>query len=139
MLNSKGQVLGIHCGTSLDDKSYAANINIVPYLIRAYYEGETDIPIFMEKHQLGTIHIDERIWYIQCMDANENLINSEPIYEQLHQSDVLRLLNDPEVHYMRFLLGPKHEGRITRILVYDKATQKYHFRDPVQTSYNFYE
>lgn len=139
LLNNEGKALGVHCGSSLDDKSYAANISIVPYLLKAYYEGNADVPIFMGKYQLGTIRMDERIWYIQCMDENGNLINSEAVYDQLHQSDVLNLLKDPEVRYMRFLLGQRYEDKITRILVYDKITQTYRFEQSAKNGYNFYE
>ena len=37
LLNPQGEVLGIHCGSSLEDKAYASNINIIPYLLQAYY------------------------------------------------------------------------------------------------------
>ena len=61
---------------------------------------------------------------------DKTIINDEPVYKQLHQSDVLTLLNDPEVRYMRFLLGPRYENKVTRILIYDKKTQKYWFEEP---------
>lgn len=130
LLNAQGQAQGIHCGATEEDKAYAASVSVIPFLLKAYYEGNADIPLFMKQYQLGTIHIEERIWNMQCMAEDKTIINDEPVYKQLHQSDVLTLLNDPEVRYMRFLLGPRYENKVTRILIYDKKTQKYWFEEP---------
>ncbi len=138
LLNAQGQAQGIHCGSTEEDKAYAASVSVIPFLLKAYYEGNADIPLFMKQYQLGTIHIEERIWYMQCLSKEGMLINAEPVYDQLHQSDVLSLLSDPEVRYMRFLLGPRYENKIIRILVYDKQTQKYWFEKPTPGR-NFYE
>ena len=136
LLNPQGEVLGIHCGTSLENKAYAANINIIPYLLQAYYEGTAEIPLIAKQLFFGNIRIDERIWYIQCTDENGRLLNHENVYDQLPQSLLMMLYQDPEVRYLKFILGSYKEGQPTyRVLVYDKQTQKNWF-EPLTSSHS---
>lgn len=128
LLNAKGQVLGIHCGSSLDDKSYAASVRIIPYLLQAYYEGHAEIPLIAKDVEFGSIGLNERIIYIQCMNEHAELINQEDIYDQLPQSLLMTLYQDPEVRYLRFVLGSYYQTSPDyRVLVYDKKTGTNHF------------
>lgn len=128
LLNAQHEVLGIHCGSSPEDKSYASNIRIIPYLLQAYHEGSADIPVIAKHLTFGSIHINERILYVQCTDEQGHLLNQEDIYDQLPQSLLLSLYQDPEVRYMRFVLGAYlYENPVYRVLVYDKKTGRHHF------------
>lgn len=128
LLNAKGQAVGIHCGSTWEDKSYAASVRIIPYLLKAYREGEADIPLIAKGIDFGSIHLSERIIYIQCMDAHGTIINQEEIYDQLPQSLLMSLSQDPEVRYLRFVLGSYIQDQPTyRVLVYDKASGTHHF------------
>lgn len=136
LLNPKGEVLGIHCGTSLDDKAYASNVGMIPYLVQAYHEGTSDIPLVAHHLVLGSIRIDERILYIQTLSENKTVLNQEDIYDQLPQSMIMMLYNDPEVRYLRFLLGSHvNDTPYYRVLVYDKKEDTYFFEPytPTQT------
>ena len=122
LLNAKGQAIGIHCGSTWEDKSYAASVRIIPYLLQAYRNGNTTIPIVAKGINFGSINLDERIIYIQCMDEHGTIINQEEIYDQLPQSLLMTLYQDPEVRYLRFVLGSHIQDQPTyRVLVYDKA------------------
>ncbi len=139
LLNAQGQVLGIHCGSSLDDKAYAASVRIIPYLLQAYYEGQAQIPIIAKGIDFGSIHLNERIIYIQCMNEHGELINQEDTYDQLPQSLIMSLYQDPEVRYLRFVLGSyQHDLPIYRVLVYDKKTASHHF-EPLHRQQNLYQ
>lgn len=128
LVNPQGEVLGIHCGSSLDDKAYASNINIIPYLLQAYYEGTAEIPLIAKNLVFGSIRLDERILYIQCTDERGGVLNREDIYDQLPQSLIMALYQDPEVRYMKFVLGSYQSDRaVFRALVYDKKTQEHWF------------
>ncbi len=128
LLNPRGEVLGIHCGSSLDDKSYAANIHIIPYLLQAYYEGTAHIPLIAKEVVFGSIRLDERIMYMLCTDEHGKILNQEEIYDQLPQSLIMSLYQDPEVRYIKFLLGSHVESQPTyRVLVYDKQTRQHTF------------
>ncbi len=128
LLNAKGQALGIHCGSTWEDKSYAASVRIVPYLLQAYHEGEAEIPIIAKDIVFGSIRLNERIIYIQCMNERRTLLNQEDIYDQLPQSLLMALYKDPEVRYLRFVLGSYHQDQpFYRVLVYDKANQSSYF------------
>ena len=128
LLNAQGQAIGIHCGSSWEDKSYAASVRIIPYLLRAYYEGNADIPIIAKGIDFGAIGLNERIVYIQCMNEHGELLNQEDIYDQLPQSLVMALYQDPEVRYLRFVLGSYRQDTPTyRVLVYDKKTASHYF------------
>ena len=128
LLNKKGQAIGIHCGSTLEDKSYASNVRIIPYLLQAYYEGNAEIPLIAKGIEFGSINLNERILYIQCMDEHGHLLNEEDIYEQLPQSLVMSLYQDPEVRYLRFLLvANPYIAPTYRVLVYDKKTATHHF------------
>ena len=128
LLNAKGQAVGIHCGSTLDDKSYAASVRIISYLLQAYYEGNAQIPIIAKGIELGSIDLNERIYHIECRDEYGNLLNQEDVYDQLPQSLLLALYQDPEVRYLRFVLGSYHNDSPSyRVLVYDKKTSTSHF------------
>jgi len=128
LLNEKGQAVGIHCGTGLADKAYAASVRVIPYLIRAYYGEDVQIPIIAKDITFGSIAINERIIYIECMDEYGHLLNQEDVYDQLPQSFLMNLYQDPEVRYMRFLLGSYQNNLdVYRVLVYDKKTGTSHF------------
>ena len=134
LLNPRGEVLGIHCGTSLDDKSYAANAQIIPYLVQAYHEGTADVPLLARQLVFGSIRIDERILYIQTENEVHHVLNSEDIYDQLPQSLIMSLYQDLEVRYVKFLLGSHlYDVPTYRVLVYDKKTKDSYF-EPVQPS-----
>ncbi len=138
LLNAQGQALGIHCGTSLEDKSYAASVRIIPYLLQAYHEGHANIPVIAKGVNFGSIGINERIVFIQCMDEQGNLINQENVYGQLPQSLIMALYQDPEVRYMRFLLDAYQQDlNVYRVLVYDKKTGK-HFFEPLQRHHKLF-
>ena len=122
LLNAKGQAIGIHCGSTWEDKSYAASTRIIPYLLQAYRNGHATIPIIAKNINFGSINLNERIIYIQCMDEHGTLINQEDIYDQLPQSLLMTLYQDPEVRYLRFVLGMHIQDQPTyRVLIYDKA------------------
>lgn len=128
LLNEKGQAVGIHCGSTPEDKAYASSARIIPYLLQAYYEGNAEIPLIAKGIDFGSINLNERILYIQCMDENGHLLNEEDIYDQLPQSLVMALYQDPEVRYLRFLLVANPYTTPTyRVLVYDKKTKTHHF------------
>lgn len=128
LLNSKGQVLGVHCGSTWEDKSYASSMRIIPYLLQAYHEGNAQIPVVAKGIDFGSIELNERIIYIQCMDAHGHLINQENLYDQLPQSLLMALYQDPEVRYLRFVLGSYQQDTPSyRVLVYDKKTATHHF------------
>ncbi len=127
LLNAQGKAVGIHC-SFWEDKSYAASARIVPYLLQAYYEGNVEIPLIAKGIDFGSINLNERILYIQCMDEQGNLLNEEDIYDQLPQSLIMSLSQDPEVRYLRFLLVANPYTTPTyRVLVYDKKTKTHHF------------
>lgn len=128
LLNAQGEVMGIHCGTSLEDKAYAANINIIPYLLEAYYEGTSQIPVVAKQVVFGSIDINERILDILCIDENGKMINHEAVYGQLPQSLIMTLYKDAEVRRIKFVLGSSRDGKdFYRMLVYDKKTQEHWF------------
>ena len=128
LLNTKGEAIGIHCGSTWEDKSYAASVRIIPYLLQAYSEGKAEIPIIAKGIDFGSIQLNERIIHIQCMDAHGTIINQEEIYDQLPQSLLMSLYQDPEVRYLRFVLGSYIQNQPTyRVLVYDKASGTHHF------------
>lgn len=138
LLNTQGQALGIHCGT-YDDKSYAASIRIIPYLLQAYYEGNAQIPIIAKGIDFGSIDLNERIIYIQCMNEHGQLINQEDIYDQLPQSLLMSLYQDPEVRYLRFVVGSyQQENPSYRVLVYDKKTNTHSF-EPLRHQQNLFK
>ena len=137
LLNPQGEVLGIHCGTSLEDKAYASNINIIPYLLQAYYEGSAEIPLVAKQIIFGSIQINERILNIQCTSETDKLLNHEEVYDQLPQSLIMSLYSDPEVRYVRFVLGSYLQDKPTyRVLVYDKQTHK-HWFEPLSHKLGF--
>ena len=128
LLNAQGQAVGIHCGSTLEDKSYAASVRIIPYLLQAYYEGSAQIPVVAKGIEFGSIQLNERILYIQCADNSGKLINQEDVYDQLPQSLIMQLYQDPEVRFMRFVLGSYHQDISSfRVLVYDKQTGTHTF------------
>ncbi len=128
LVNPQGEVVGIHCGSSLDDKSYASNINIIDYLLQAYYEGTAEIPLVAKGVVFGAININERIMYLQTTDEYGKVLNEEAIYDRLPQSLIMSLYQDPEVRYLKFVLGAYPNDRPTyRVLVYDKLTGKHTF------------
>ncbi len=130
LLNNHGQVLGVHCGSSPEDKSYAASVRMIPYLLQAYHTGSAEVPLVIQGQTLGYIQINERIMQIHCLDQSGNLLEIYEVYDQLHQSDIVKLLQDPEIHSLQFVLGsylsefPKY-----RSLIYNKHTQTYHFEE----------
>ena len=128
LINAHGQAVGIHCGSSLDDKAYASSVRIIPYLLQAYYEGHAEIPLIAKGIEFGSIDINERILYIQCLDEHGKLLNQEDLYDQLPQSLIISLYQDPEVRYLRFILS-NHKQDIPsyRVLVHDKQTGTHHF------------
>lgn len=134
LLNAQGQVVGIHCGSTLDDKAFASSMRIIPYLLKAYYEGTASIPLQIGEWNLGEIDIHERITQIICLGAYREVLNILEVYDQLHQSDVLRLLADPEIRYLKLALGSYDESQQTRwrYLVFDKQTKTHTF-EPFQT------
>lgn len=137
LLNAQGEVLGIHCGTSLqDDKGYASNISIIPYMLQAYHEGTAEIPVVAKQIVFGSIRIDEHIISVKCVSAEGRPLNHENIYEQLPQSLIMSLYADPEVRYVKFVLGPSHYERPVRVLVYDKETRQ-HWFEPFEYDFNF--
>ena len=61
-------------------------------------------------------------------ELDEKILNQEEIYDQLPQSLIMSLYQDPEVRYIKFLLGSYVEGQPTyRVLVYDKQTRQHTF------------
>ncbi len=131
LLNPQGEVLGIHCGSSLDNKSYAANIRIIPYLLEAYHEGTVNIPLLAHHLVFGKIHIEERILYIQTESEEGTVLNKEEIYDQLPQSLILTLYQDPEVRFIKFVLGSYlYDNPSYRVLVYDKKNKTTFFEKP---------
>ena len=139
LLNSKGQALGIHCGSTWEDKAYATSVRIIPYLLQAYYEGDALIPIVAKEIEFGKIHINERIIYVQSMDEQGHLLNQEETYDQLPQSLIMALYQDPEVRYLRFIVGSyREESPVYRVLVYDKKTHT-RFSEPLRRQQNLYE
>ena len=128
LLNAQGQAVGIHCGSTPEDKSYASSVRIIPYLLQAYYEGSAEIPLVAKDLVFGNIKLNERITHIQCFDEGGHLLNQEEVYDQLPQSLVISLYQDPDVRYMRFFLHSHQNDRpVYRILVYDKKTKTSHF------------
>ncbi len=128
LVNPQGEVVGIHCGSSPEDKSYAANINIIPYLLQAYYEGTADIPLVAKNIVFGSIHLNERIVYLQTTDEYGKILNEEVIYGVLPQSLIITLYEDPEVRYLKFVLGANLYDKPTyRVLIYDKLTGEHTF------------
>ncbi len=128
LINPRGEVVGIHCGSSLDNKSYAANAQMIPYLVQAYHEGTVNIPLIAHQLVLGSIRIDERILYIQTENEGHHILNRETVYNQLPQSLMMALYQDPEARYVKFLLGAHiYETPMYRVLVYDKKTKKSYF------------
>ena len=140
LLNQKEEVLGVACGVSMEDKAYATSIRIIPYLLQAYHEGSAEIPLMIHGKNLGNIHIDERIYLIRCLDENGTSINLYETYDQLHQSDIERLLNDPEVHYLQLILGSygADSNPVYRALTYDKKTGT-HWIEPYKQRTSRYE
>ncbi|MBO5911569.1 MAG: hypothetical protein J6Q05_05225, partial [Elusimicrobiaceae bacterium] len=60
-------------------------------------------------------------------------------YEQLPQSLIMSLYQDPEVRYLHFVLGSyQHDLPIYRVLVYDKKTDSHHF-EPLRRRQNLYQ
>lgn len=128
LLNPQGQVVGIHCGSSLDDKAYAAHINIIPYLLQAYYEGNAEIPLIAKNLVFGSIQVNERIVHILCTNEAGKLLNHEEVYGQLPQSLIMSLYQDPEVRYVKFVLSSDTNRYPTfRVLSYDKKTGTHTF------------
>ena len=128
LLNSMGQVVGIHCGSSLEDKAYAASVRIIPYLLEAYHEGSVEIPLFIKDLFFGFIRIDERIVMLQCVDETNHLLKNVEVYDQLHQSDILALLREPDIRFIKLVLGSYEQEKPTyRVLVYDKITKTHTF------------
>lgn len=139
LLNAQGQAVGIHCGSTMEDKAYAASVRIIPYLLQAYHEGNAQIPIIAHGINFGSINLDERIMYIQCMNEHGEMINQEDFYDQLPQSLLMTLYQDPEVRYLRFVLGSlDNEEPVFRVLVYDKKTQTSTF-EPLHRNQNLFE
>ena len=131
LLNAQGEVLGIHCGTLIeDDKAYASNTSIIPYMLQAYYEGTAEVPVIAKQIIFGSIRIDEHIISIECRSADRRLLNHEDIYRQLPQSLIMSLYADPEVRYVRFVLGLSPYEKPVRALVYDKETRQ-HWFEPI--------
>ncbi|MBO5910685.1 MAG: hypothetical protein J6Q05_00595, partial [Elusimicrobiaceae bacterium] len=94
----------------------------------AYYEGHAEIPLIAKDVEFGSIGLNERIIYIQCMNEHAELINQEDIYDQLPQSLLMTLYQDPEVRYLRFVVGSYYQTSPDyRVLVYDKKTGTSHF------------
>ncbi len=129
LVNAQGKVLGIHCGSTLDDKAFAASMRIIPYLLQAYHEGTADVPLQIGEWNLGTINIEERITQIACLSENGHTLNILEVYDQLHQSNILSLLEDPEVRYLKIALGSySRDHRATfRYLIFDKQTRTHTF------------
>ncbi len=128
LLNARGQAIGIHCGSTPEDKSYAASVRIIPYLLQAYYEGNAEISLIAKGIDFGPILLNERILYIQSTDEHGHLLNEEDIYGQLPQSLVMTLYQDPEVRYLRFMLvSYQQDSPSYRVLVYDKKTGTHTF------------
>ena len=139
LLNVNGEVLGVHCGSTWEDKSYAASVRMIPYLLQAYHNGHAEIPIIAKEINFGSIDINERIIYVQCMNEQGQLINQEDIYDQLPQSLLMSLYQDPEVRYLRFVLGSYQKDFPTyRVLVYDKTTATSYF-EPLRQQQNIYK
>ena len=129
LLNAQGQAIGIHCGSTWEDKSYAASVRIIPYLLQAYYEGNAQIPVIAKGINFGSIDLNERIIYIENLDEQGHVLNQEDIYEQLPQSLMMALYQDPEVRYLRFILvSHRNDYPTYRVLIYDKKTGTHSFK-----------
>ena len=123
LLNAQGKAVGIHCGTNLDDKSYAASVRIIRYLLQAYYEGSASIPIIAKGIYFGSIDLNDRILFIQNLDEHKQILNQQDVYEQLHQSLLMELYQAPQTRYLRFgVVSNLYSTPTYRVLVYDKKT-----------------
>lgn len=138
LLTPGGTAAGIHCGsTFMKNRAYAAHINIVPYLIKAYHEGTAEIPLVMGPWNFGPIRLSEHIHAVDALDENQRVLSRYDVQNQLHQSTVLALFNLPKTRFLRFLLEDrKNEPSVFdthndfRYLIYDKEQKTVRF-EPV--------
>lgn len=138
LLTPQGLAAGIHCGSAfMESRAYAAHINIVPYLIKAYHEGTAEIPLVMGPWNFGPIRLSEHIHSVEALDANGRVLWLYQVENQLHQSTVLDLFNKPQTRSLRFLLEDRGSEPTVfdmknefRHLIYDKEQKTVRF-EPV--------
>lgn len=126
---SQGKLVGVYCNRSYSG-GYASSIRALPFLIEAQHKGSTEFPLQMHDVLFGKIHHTEVILMIQGLDIVYQPIVRKIATNQLHQSEVFKMFNNPDVRYLTFLLEDRKQGPFEvsdkparRILVYDKYTK----------------
>ena len=136
LINAQGEVAGILCGSIWEaDVAFAANTNVLSYLLEAQHKGSADIPLVAGSIQLGDIKTTEHIHSVEALNAQRQTIGKYDTQNRLPQSTMLALLKLPDTHFLRFMLEDRGNKPMEfnmdnpfRYLIYNKEQDTFEYQ-----------
>ena len=136
LINTQGEVAGILCGSIWEaDVAFAANTNVLSYLLEAQHKGSADIPLVAGSIQLGDIKTTEHIHSVEALNAQRQTIGKYDTQNRLPQSTMLALLKLPDTHFLRFMLEDRGNKPMEfnmdnpfRYLIYNKEQDTFEYQ-----------
>lgn len=136
LINAQGEVAGILCGSIWEaDVAFAANTNVLSYLLEAQHKGSADIPLVAGSIKLGDIKTTEHIHSVEALNAQRQTIGKYDTQNRLPQSTMLALLKLPDTHFLRFMLEDRGNKPMEfnmdnpfRYLIYNKEQDTFEYQ-----------
>ena len=137
LINTQGEVAGVHCGSVWGRHiTYAANVQLLQYLLKAQHEGTADIPLVAGKVVLGDIKTTEHIHSVEALNARGQTVERYDTGNELTQSTIVSLLQLPETRFVRIMLEDRKNKPTEfnmrnkfRYLIYDKEEKTSFYQD----------
>lgn len=100
---SNGKAVGVFCRRN-ENGGYGSSLSMLPYLVKNVTQPyqATSIPFKIKNYDFGEIDIDETIISVLALDEQGRTIGIEFFNKELHQSSVLRFINNLKTNSLRF-------------------------------------
>ena len=100
---SNGKAVGVFCRRN-ENGGYGSSLSMLPYLVKNVTQPyqTTTIPFKIKNYDFGEIDIDETIISVLALDEKGRTIGIEFFNKELHQSSVLRFINNLKTNSLRF-------------------------------------
>ena len=119
---SNGKAVGVFCRRN-ENGGYGSSLSILPFLVESAHQSYSSIPFKIKNYDFGEIDIDEEIQTVIALDQNGKFIGIECFTSEMHQSTILRFINNPKTAFLRFTIFK--ENGPNRFLFYDVKSNRH--------------